>query len=241
MENEAELIREQMAETRSALSEKLEALQDHVVGTVEGTTRSVTETVSAVQEAVQDTVGTVKESVQETVESVKSAFDLSEQTQKRPWLMVGGAVAVGYVGGRLLMGHHHTGLPPASNGNAAPAPPSRSAVAASAVSSAATGAASWLEGLAGPLMKQVEGLALGVLAGVAADLIQSSAPETMRGQLHEMVENFASSAGTSPIRGLFAGDQSGAGSPGNGHSGSPSSSSRSTSTTGGFRPNSPVI
>jgi len=104
MENETELIRDQMAETRSALSEKLEALQDQVLGTVEGTTRSVTDTVEAVQEAVQDTVGTVKESFQETVQSVKSAFDLSEQMQKHPWLLLGGAVVVGYAGGRLLMG-----------------------------------------------------------------------------------------------------------------------------------------
>jgi hypothetical protein len=53
MENETELIRDQMAQTRTALTEKLEALEDVVLGTVEGTTRSVTETVEAVQEAVQ--------------------------------------------------------------------------------------------------------------------------------------------------------------------------------------------
>jgi len=241
MENEAELIRDQMAETRTALSEKLEALQEQVVGTVEGTTRTVTETVSAVQEAVEDTVGTVKESVQETVETVKSAFDLTEHTQKHPWLMVGGAVAVGYVGGRLLMGHDYTALPPGSNGTAAPAPPSRTAAAASAVSSAASGAASWLESLAGPLMKQVEGLALGVLAGVAADLVQSSAPEAMRGQLHEMVEKFASGVGTTPIRGLFAADQAKEGSTGEGFPGCPPSPGRSTSTSCGFQPTSPVI
>jgi len=224
MENEADVIRDEMAETRTALSDKLERLQDHVVGTVEDTTRTVTETVSAVQEAVegtvgavketvQDTVGAVKETVQDTVETVKSTFDLSEQTQKHPWLMVGGAVAVGYIGGRLLMGHDSTALPPPSDGSAAAPPPSRTAVAAEAVShvasKAASGAASWLEELTAPLLKEAEGLALGVLAGVAADLIQSSAPEGMRGQLNEMVQKFASSAGTKPIRGLFTGDQAG--------------------------------
>jgi len=241
MENETELIRDQMAETRSSLSEKLEALQEQVLGTVEGTTRTVTETVEAVQEAVQDTVGTVKESVQETVDSVKSAFDLSEQMDKHPWLMVGGAVVVGYLGSRMLMGHDYTALPPPSNGAAAPRPPSRTEAATAAVSSAASATAGWLEELAGPLLKQAEGLALGVLAGVASDLIHSSAPEEMRGQLNEMVEKFASSVGTTPIRGLFTSDQAGHGQPGQGSQGVPHRSCPSPGRPGGFSPPSSAI
>jgi hypothetical protein len=241
MENETELIRDQMAETRTALTEKLDKLQEHVLGTVEGTTRTVTETVEAVQEAVQDTVGTVKESVQETVETVKSAFDLSEQMEKRPWLMMGGAVVVGYLGSRMLMGHDYTALPPPSNGSAAPCPPARTEAATAAVSSAASSAAGWLEELAAPLLKEAEGLALGVLAGVAADLIHNSAPEGMRGQLNEMVEKFASSVGTRPIRGLFAGDHAGQGQPGQGSQGGPSRSSPSSGKPNGFGSPSPAI
>jgi len=230
MENEADLIRDEMAETRTALSEKLDKLQEQVVGTVEGTTRSVTETVAAVQEAVEGTVGSVKDTVQETVESVKSTFDLSEQMQKRPWLLLGGAVAVGFVGGRLLMGRDYTALPPPSNGSSTPSP-SRTAAAASAVAHTASRTAGWLEELAAPLLKQAEEVALGVLAGVASDLIRSSAPEAMRGQLNEMVEKFASSVGTTPIRGLFTGDQTG------------QSQANKTPAGGssGFRPTSPVI
>jgi len=239
MENETELIRDQMAETRSALSEKLEALQDQVLGTVEGTTRSVTDTVEAVQEAVQDTVGTVKESFQETVQTVKSAFDLSEQTEKHPWLMMGGAVVVGFVGGRLLMGRDYQALPPPSDGSAERRPPSRTEAATAAVSSAASTTASWLEELAAPLIKQAEGLALGVLAGVAADLVQTSAPEGMRGQLNEMVEKFASSVGTTPLRGLFTDNQ--AGSKADGFSGSQAGASQPASRPGGFRSPSPAI
>jgi len=225
MENETELIRDQMAETRSSLTEKIDKLQDHVLGTVEGTTRTVTQTVEAVQEAVQDTVGTVKESVQDTVESVKSAFDLSEQMNKHPWLMMGGAVAVGYLGGRMLLGHSYTALPPGSDGSAPRRPPSRTEAATSAVSSAASATAGWLEELAAPLMKQAEQMALGVLAGVAADLVHSSAPEAVRGQLNEMVEKFASSAGTTPIRGLFA-DKAGQDQPAQGSQGGSSRSGR---------------
>lgn len=102
MENETDVIREQMLETRTALTEKLEALQDTVVTAVQGTTESVTETVQNVKEAVQDTVSNVTESVQETVQSVKSTLDIGAHVQNHPWAMFGGAVALGYLGGRLI-------------------------------------------------------------------------------------------------------------------------------------------
>jgi len=245
MENEAELIREQMAGTRKDLSEKLDALQEQVLGTVVGTTRSVTETVEAVQEAVQDTVGTVKDSFQETVESVKSAFDLSEQMQKHPWLLLGGAVVAGFVAERLLVGRAYTALPPPSDGSPAAPAPSRTEAAASAVKSAATSAASssvnWMESLAGPLLKEAEKLAFGVLTGVASDLVKNSAPEGMRGQLNEMVEKFASSVGVKPMSGLFAQDKAG-----NGQAGTPARASQARTgqpvcSPGGFTPPSPAI
>jgi len=244
MENETELIRDQMADTRTALTEKLDRLQEQVLGTVEGTTRSVTETVEAVQEAVQDTVGTVKESVQETVLTVKSAFDLTEQTEKHPWLMMGGAVAVGFIGGRLLMGPNHTALPPPSNGSAPPRPPARTEAvkeAASSAASATSATVSWLEELASPLLKQAEGLALGVLAGVAADLIQEKAPEGLRRQLNEMVEKFASTVGTTPVRGLFAGDKAAESPADRAPQGGQSGAYTSAGRPGGFRPTSPAI
>ena len=241
MENETELIRDQMTETRTALTDKIDKLQEQVLGTVEGTTRTVTETVEAVQEAVQDTVGTVKESVQDTVDTVKSAFDLSEQMNKHPWLMMGGAVAVGYLGGRLLLGHDYTALPPPSDGSAPRRPPSRTEAATAAVSSAASATAGWLEELAAPLLKQAEQMALGVLTGVAADLVQNSAPEGMRGQLNEMVEKFASSVGTTPVRGLFAGDQAGQGQPGQGSQGGPTRPCPPSGRPNGFGPPSTAI
>jgi len=108
MENEPELIRDQMQETRTALTEKLEALESQVSGTVQSATAAVTETVEAVKSTVAETVGTVKDSVQETVstvkESVKDAFDLPAHIERHPWAAMLGSVAVGYLGGRVLNG-----------------------------------------------------------------------------------------------------------------------------------------
>ena len=77
MENE-DVIREQMEDTRTSLTEKLETLESQVASTVQGATTNVAETVEAVKETVeavkdtvQQTVTTVKESVEETICAVK--------------------------------------------------------------------------------------------------------------------------------------------------------------------------
>jgi ElaB/YqjD/DUF883 family membrane-anchored ribosome-binding protein len=102
MDNESQVIHQQMAETRTALQDKLETLEQQVKETVQNATEAVTETVSTVKEVVHETVETVKESVQDTVETVKETFDLRQQVERHPWTMFFGAAAIGFIGGRLL-------------------------------------------------------------------------------------------------------------------------------------------
>jgi hypothetical protein len=78
-EPKPEELREQMAETRAALTEKLESLHDRVEGTV-----------VAAQETVQD-----------TLQSVQRTFDLKYQVDQRPWMMMGASVLAGYALGCL--------------------------------------------------------------------------------------------------------------------------------------------
>jgi ElaB/YqjD/DUF883 family membrane-anchored ribosome-binding protein len=92
-----------MEQTRASLSEKIEALEQHVVETVHGATGAVADTVDTLKEAAQETVGTVKETVQQTVRSVRDAFDVPLQVRRHPWFMVGGSVVVGYVAGSMLV------------------------------------------------------------------------------------------------------------------------------------------
>src|SRR5260370_10532692 len=91
MDHEADAIRQQMEETRASLTEKLETLEQQIVETVQGATSAVTETVENVKEAVHETVSEVKEKVHETVDTVKLTFDLRQQVDRYPWLLVGGA------------------------------------------------------------------------------------------------------------------------------------------------------
>ena len=66
-----EMIKQQMLETRAALADKLETLEQQVVGTVHSATSAVTDTVACVKEAVQQTVESARESVHGTVEAVE--------------------------------------------------------------------------------------------------------------------------------------------------------------------------
>jgi hypothetical protein len=74
LRREIEKGRQDIADTNTAMREKLAILNDRMQETVE--------------------------TVQETVNTVKHTFDLPYQVRQRPWLMVGGSLLVGYTLGR---------------------------------------------------------------------------------------------------------------------------------------------
>jgi hypothetical protein len=100
MDDTLEMIREQMTETKSHLSDKLESLEHQVSDTVQSTGTAVNDTVAAVQKTVDSVTG----AVQGAVQSVSNAFDVRRQFDRHPWLVLGGAVVVGYLAYELLAG-----------------------------------------------------------------------------------------------------------------------------------------
>jgi len=221
MENETDVIRNQMLETRTALTEKLEALEEKVVSTVQDTTANVAETVQNVTEKVEETVSDVSESVHETVESVKSTLDLTRQTENHPWAMFGGAVAVGYLGGCLLPSLGQA----ASSATEAASSAQGESMPASSLSGLSTGssterlsamgpssgapaekpASNWFAGVSehlGPVAKQLESMAVGALTGLVGQMMLRSTPETFRPQLADWIEELTRSLGGTPIQGL---------------------------------------
>ncbi len=92
MDNALEVTRADMDDTRAALSEKLGTLEQRMVDTVHGAADAVVQTVDNVKDAVHDTVA-----------NVKDTFDLRHLVERHPWAMVGGAIAVGFVAGYLLV------------------------------------------------------------------------------------------------------------------------------------------
>src|SRR4029077_13252856 len=88
-EQDTDEMRQEIDCTRSAMADKLEALEDRVMGTVQ-----------SAQETVQDSIQMAKD----TVATVKRSFDVKYQVEQHPWAMVGGCFFVGLALGGLFLG-----------------------------------------------------------------------------------------------------------------------------------------
>jgi ElaB/YqjD/DUF883 family membrane-anchored ribosome-binding protein len=110
-----ELIERQMEETRESLTEKVSQLEQQVVGTIQSATSAVQGTVESVRSAVQETVeavtGTVKNSVESMSAGMREALDVPRHVRRHPWEMVGGAAALGFVTGLLVLRPHSAAVP----------------------------------------------------------------------------------------------------------------------------------
>jgi len=223
MDNDTEVIREQMEETRASLTEKLETLEQQVVTTVQEATSAVAETVESVKEAVNETVTTVKDSVQETVASVKGTvedtvvgvketFDLQHQVEQHPWGMMAGSIALGYLGGYLLS-KPRTRVVTANIGTQYPLPVSQpmpsAPLSAAPISAAPTfspptsSGPSWWTGVSalfGPEIAKVKGLALGVALGIVRDSITQAAPAQMKAELGNVIDSITAKLGGEPLQ-----------------------------------------
>jgi len=201
MENDIseEMIQQQMQETRASLTEKLETLEQKVVGTVENATAAVNETVDVIKETVNETVATVQEGVKGSVDSVKEFVDVPGHVDRHPWMMVGGSMAVGYCLSTLLsqkpsassaVPTYQPGPVLTASSRARPDVPSQAA------QSIATPAPS---GVWAPEIAKLKGLALGVLFGTARELLVSSVPEHMGDQLRDVVDSATRKVGGQPL------------------------------------------
>lgn len=228
MEDE-DLIRKQMKETRSNLTDKLETLEHQVVGTAQAATSAVSDSVEAVKETVQDTVAsvqetvaTVKESIAETVtavkdsmhegvDAVKGLFDVSAHVERHPWLMLGGSVALGY----LLNGFLGKASPardrgvasgisgpspvPSPNGSSGNGAPTNGNFREERKPEAALEQAASLFSSFGPEINKLKGLAIGALLGTVREMIVKAVPEQFAGQLKEIIDSVTEKAGGEPI------------------------------------------
>jgi len=190
-----------MEETRSQLSEKLEILETQLTDTVQSTTAAVNDTV----DAVKDTVESVTGSVQDTVQSVGEALDLRLQTERHPWLVFGGSVAVGY----LASGYLFPSRTPAATW------PTAEMAAVMANQATASGQAVPVAGMAVPMpvappretwfgaqMKQLRGFAIAALMDMVRDAATKGFP---RANVRPPDGSPDSDAPTAPFRANVAG------------------------------------
>jgi len=207
VDNELEVIRNEMEETRSSLADKLEALESEFRGTVEGATSAVANTV----EAVQETVSTVKETVQETVESVKETLDIRKHVERHPWAMFGGACVLGYVAGCLL-GPRRRSRPPAEA--APPAPPTRNGAGHRNGAGQKTSSQTEEPGVVESTFQELRGLAVGTLMSVLREVLTSAVPSSLAPDLAGVVDELTTKLGGKPLRRSETADQQDAASQG---------------------------
>jgi len=183
MEDEPEVIRQSMQDNRTALTEKLEALEERVMGVA----TAVSDTVENVKEGVSDTVESVKETVAETVTTVRDAFDLRKQVEAHPLAMVGGSFGVGFLIGILMP-------------NRTPAPATSAAAAAStwqpppdkpASSSLFSGASGLLDTFTEGLGR-LKNAALGSIVGLVKETVTKAVPAEMGEQIKTIFDDMAS-------------------------------------------------
>jgi ElaB/YqjD/DUF883 family membrane-anchored ribosome-binding protein len=227
MPPETELIKQQMGQTRAALTEKMETLENKVLGTVQQTTDTVSSTVQMVGSTVRDTVQqvgcTVRDTAQhlgstvtdtsrdvrlslhDTVGSVRDALDVTRQVQEHPWIMLGGSVFVGYVGGRLLDSMEKGHLPSLPS---LPARPERLLPQDSevrerleSVPAPRRSTSSFLGALLdsfSPELDKLKRFALGAALGLVRDKLSESVPPAMRENVTELMDRVTQKLGGEP-------------------------------------------
>ena len=230
MENE-DLIREQMTDTRTSMTDKLEQLEEKVAGTVTdatgavqdtvqtvketvaeakdavtetvdsvkdtvtGTVEAVKDTVTAVKDTVHETIGAVKDTVKGGVDFVKDLLDIPKQTERHPWLVMGGAVLSGFVLGRLLGGGRRreaASIPATMSEAAEPAraPASRNGHRHKPEAES-PGMIERLAGQFAPEITQLKNMAITMALGALRDSLAKNLPSDWSGQVTGILDNVA--------------------------------------------------
>ena len=101
-----EQIQQEMSQTREALTEKVAALENQVVGTVQTAADTLTGTVESVKSLITTAPGAVGDSVKQAAaavsETMKKTFDISGHVREHPWASVGISALCGCMTGWLI-------------------------------------------------------------------------------------------------------------------------------------------
>jgi ElaB/YqjD/DUF883 family membrane-anchored ribosome-binding protein len=204
MAPEPDVIRQQIDQTRSALTQKLETLEEQVRGTVHEAKASVEETIESAKTTVEDTLASVKATVQETVETVKQTFNVPRQVRRHPWGMTGGSFVAGFVVGNFA------GRPPlfhngfsASRSEASTRYNGSAPLANQPRSTPEPARPSMWSGLLDHFHQEVDtlrGLAIGTTFGLVRDAAKEAIPG-FASQIEQVMNNVTMKLGGQPIEG----------------------------------------
>jgi ElaB/YqjD/DUF883 family membrane-anchored ribosome-binding protein len=204
MDQEPEVIRQQLEQTRSSLTDKIEQLEQTVGDTVQSTTEAVASTMESVKDAVQDTVETMKGTVRDTVDSVKETFDVRRYFAQYPWAAFGTAVGVGFAGNILLGSGRHSAASHRIGEMHSRGQPATSAPPAShnggTRKRTVAGLTNGVTQKFGGELEKLQGVAVGAAFGLLRDWIGRSAPHEVGAKLGEVIDDVTRRLGGEPFR-----------------------------------------
>jgi ElaB/YqjD/DUF883 family membrane-anchored ribosome-binding protein len=197
-ERSSDEMREEIDCTRSDLANKLEALEDRVMGTVQ-----------SAQETVEDSIQVAKD----TVATVKRTFDIKHHVEQYPWTMVGGCLVAGLALGTLFQrvcrqprrqtADRLAGKKIASSASPAPAEQhSNGNIAAAAPVSQnlpPPPAQPGVLDLFDSEIAKVKGIAIGYGMGLARDAIKEAVPQWAP-QIDELMNSITTKLGGEPAK-----------------------------------------
>lgn len=186
-------IEREMFHTRESLSEKVEALEHQVVGTVE----AVKSFVTTAPETVSDTV---KQAAAAVSESVKETFDITAHIQRHPWAALGTSAMLGCIVSWLVFRDSEgrasrriaSGMSEASAER--PAPP---APVAAPAAPREPGLFDELFNMLGDRAKELARSTLETVAASLKESIQTQVPRLVNDASSRLVDNCAGSADSS--------------------------------------------
>jgi ElaB/YqjD/DUF883 family membrane-anchored ribosome-binding protein len=221
MDEEPNVIRQHIDETRSSLTEKLETLENQVLGTVRQARESVEDTIASAKETVEGTIATVKSSVHDTMTSVKQTLDVGHQVREHPFASLGVALVSGVVCGAMFGGSRRRGRIVGDFYQASTGPEPARAMSSfrgedglnashsnggswSPVSSSHAETSRPRSGFLGQFdeeLNKLKGLAIGTLMGVVRDAAKQSLPASLVPQVESLVDSATVKLGGQPVAG----------------------------------------
>jgi ElaB/YqjD/DUF883 family membrane-anchored ribosome-binding protein len=97
-------VTEKMGSVEARVQETVDGVKATVEGAIEGF-KQVQETVDGAKAVVDELLERVTGTVHDTVERMQPAAGLLEYVQQNPWLLLGGAILMGYLLGSLARDH----------------------------------------------------------------------------------------------------------------------------------------
>ena len=197
-EQDTDEMRQDIDCTRSDMADKLEALEDRVMGTVQ----SAHETVDDSIQMARDTVATVKRN-----------FDIKYQVEQHPWAVVGGCFFVGLALGGLYLGvrrrsRRAPNWPAADETRLVGSPylhaeqPSNGRIAAAAPPPQPYSMSANRPGFFGRFdeeIDKVKGMAVGYVMGLVRDSIKDAVPQ-LASQIDDVMNSATTKMGSKPVQ-----------------------------------------